>query len=561
MKKPGVIAHARVSSPKQAQQGDSLDLQEKQFRDIASAKGWDILPNGKVWREGFSGRKEVRLAWNEIIDHIKKNPGEIQYYLFKSIDRFTRGGTLPYLMMQKELTKYGVQMVDVNGLIQPAKNTLEELGFEYEWSEKSNSKIAEIVMASVKNDEVTDILTRTIGQQIRLTQQGYKVRSPQDGYKNEVTYHDNKRRVIQVEDPVRAQYHREIFQLRADGQMTDPEIVERINAMGYKTRIQNYWDKNYEKVIGHRGNIPLSVKHLQAIIKRPIYCGVVVEKWTRGLPVKAPYEGLVSIDTWNRANRGDIFIKENTDGSLELLHDVNRKEIRRDKHNPLFPYKNVVLCPECNKPFLGSSSRGKSGNLFPAYHCSRGHKYLRISKSDFEESIESMVRDLKFKPHTVRKGLRTLFLDKYRDRQSEIMQSAADVGRTVADLEAEKALALKAFIATKSDAVREGIEKQIDILEKQIKSAQTERNGLEVTESDIDNFIKDVEYVIEHPSETLLNPVNTTQQQSLYSLVFDGLPTYPEIVNRTPRMSWIFKLNLESSNEESDLGCLQGFEP
>lgn len=561
MKKPGVIAHARVSSPKQAQQGDSLDLQEKQFRDIASGKGWDILPNGKVWREGFSGRKEVRLAWNEIIDHIKKNPGEIQYYLFKSIDRFTRGGTLPYLMMQKELLKYGVQMVDVNGLIQPAKNTLEELGFEYEWSEKSNSKIAEIVMASVKNDEVTDILTRTIGQQIRLTQQGYKVRSPQDGYKNEVTYRDNKRRVIQVEDPVRAKYHREIFQLRADGQMTDPEIVERINAMGYKTRIQNYWDKNYEKVIGHRGNIPLSVKHLQAIIKRPIYCGVVVEKWTRGLPVKAPYEGLVSIDVWNRANRGDIFIKENTDGSLELLHDVNRKEIRRDKNNPLFPYKNVVLCPECRKPFIGSASRGKSGRKFPSYHCTRGHKRFSVSKAEFEGSIETMVHDLKFKPQTVRKGLRTLFLDKYRDRQSEIMQSAADVGRAVADLEAEKALALKAFIATKSDAVREGIEKQIDILEKQIKSAQTERNGLEVTESDIDQFIKNIEYVIEHPSETLLNPVNTTQQQSLYSLVFDGLPTYPEIVNRTPRMSWIFKLNLESSDEESDLGCLQGFEP
>jgi hypothetical protein len=561
MKKPGVIAHARVSSPKQAQQGDSLDLQEKQFRDIASTKGWDILPNGKVWREGFSGRKEVRLAWNEIIDHLKKNPGEVQYYLFKSIDRFTRGGTLPYLMMQKELAKYGVQMVDVNGLIQPAKNTLEDLGFEYEWSEKSNSKIAEIVMASVKNDEVTDILTRTIGQQIRLTQKGYKVRSPQDGYKNEVVYHDNKKRVVMVPDSERAEYHREMFKLRADGQLSDPEIVDRINAMGYRTRIQNYWDKDYEKVIGHRGNIPLSVKHLQAIIKRPIYCGVVVEKWTRGLPVKAPYDGLISIDTWNRANRGDIFIKENENGSLELLYDVNRKEIRRDKNNPLFPYKNVVLCAECNKPFIGSASRGKSGKKFPAYHCARGHKRVSHKKSEFEKSLETMIQELKFKPAAVRKGMRTLFLDKYRDRQSEIMQSAASIGRTVADLEVEKAMALKAFISTTSIAVREAVEKQIDTLDQQIKATQTERNKLEVTESDIDQFIKAVEYVMEHPSELLLNPVNTTQQQSLYSLFFDGLPTYPEIASGTPKLDWVFKLNLESSNEESDLGCLQGFEP
>lgn len=91
------------------------------------------------------------------------------------------------------------------------------------------------------------------------------------------------------------------------------------------------------------------------------------------------------------------------------------------------------------------------------------------------------------------------------------MQSAADVGRTVSELETEKASVLKAFIAAKSDAVREDVEKQIEILVKQIKSAQTERNGLEVSESDIDNFIRDVEYVIEHPSEVLLNP-NTTKE-------------------------------------------------
>lgn len=560
MNKPGVIAHARVSSPKQAQQGDSLDVQAKTFQSIIESKGWSLI-DGKIWRESYSGRKKDRPVWNEIIAYIKKHPGEVQYYLFKSIDRFTRKGTLTYLTMQEELGKYGVQMVDANGLIQPEKNTLEDLGIEYEWSKKSNSKIAEIVMATAKSDEVTDILTRTIGQEIRLVRDGFKARSAQDGFKNEVVFRDQKRRVIQVPDPERDHYHIDMFQLRADGQLSDPEIVKRINARGYKTRIQNYWDKDHEKVIGHRGGIPLSVKHLQEIIRRPIYAGVVVEKWTYYKPIRAKYPGLVTIDLWNRANRGNIFIKENNDGSLEILRNVDRKEIKRDKHNPLFPYKNVILCPECSKPFLASSSRGKSGNLFPAYHCSRGHKYLRISKSDFEESIENMVKGLKFKPRTAMKGLRTLILDKYRDRQSEIIQSAADVGRTVADLEAEKAAALKAFIAAKSDIVRESVEKQIEDLDKQIKSTRTERNGLEVTESDIDNFIKNVEYVIEHPSETLLNPVNTTQQQSLYSLFFNGLPTYSEIANRTPKLSWVFKVNLESSDEESYLGCLQGFEP
>ena len=82
-----------------------------------------------------------------------------------------------------------------------------------------------------------------------------------------------------------------MFDMRASGQHTDKEIVDRVNAMGYRTKKNNVWDKNHQKTIGQTGGDIMTTKRLQHLIKKPIYCGVVVEKWTKNLPIKAPYAG------------------------------------------------------------------------------------------------------------------------------------------------------------------------------------------------------------------------------------------------------------------------------
>ncbi|MEI9932638.1 MAG: hypothetical protein WDM89_19415 [Rhizomicrobium sp.] len=50
--------------------------------------------------------------------------------------------------MKRELTRRGVELVDSYGLIQPTRNTLEDLGFEYDWSRSSPSEITEVVVAT-----------------------------------------------------------------------------------------------------------------------------------------------------------------------------------------------------------------------------------------------------------------------------------------------------------------------------------------------------------------------------------------------------------------------------
>src|SRR3989338_5605509 len=89
------------------------------------------------------------------------------------------------------------------------------------------------------------------------------------------------------------------------------------------SRIQKLHEKNNPtKVIGYRGGIPLTVDQFHKYIENPIYAGINNEKWTQGHPIKAKFDGLVSIEMFNRANRGKITI-------LEEGNTVKRSEERR----------------------------------------------------------------------------------------------------------------------------------------------------------------------------------------------------------------------------------------
>ena len=539
-----------MSSAKSAQEGESLDTQDGICRKFVGDRGFAIVPNGTVFRETFSGRKDKRPVLDEVFDYIENNPGKVDYFVFRVIDRFTRGGSYSYEGIKKRLAAHGVEMIDTYGVIQPMKNTLEHVGFEYEWSRTSPSEIAETVIANTAKAEVTNILTRMIGREIELTNQGFKIRQSADGYLNKKVLVDGKKKVIQVPDPERARFILEMFRLRAAGTHTEKEIVKRINAMGYRTRTQNRWDRAHEKVINSAGGVPMTVKRLQEVICRPIYCGVMCERWTRHLPIKAQYEGLVSMDTFNRANRGKVFVKDGAAG-LQIFYDYHPERITtvRTRNNPLFPYKNLVLCDSCRQTFSGSCPRGRSGQRFPSYHCSRKHRYVGVPKKAFDTAFENFIRQLELKPDMF-DSIEATLLNKYHERKKEIIQSSINIHQTIATLKTEQKAKAEAFVATTSPVLRSQLESGIEELEAKIKSAAGESQKIDITEEDIGSFKRQGKYLLEHLPELLLNPENTQRQLNLFSLIFEELPTYSNIVNGTAKMAQIFTLS--STNPQKD---------
>jgi len=89
-----------------------------------------------------------------------------------------------------------------------------------------------------------------------------------------------------------------MFELRAQGQLSDPENCRaRETRWAFKSEIQNRYNMDHTKIIGHTGAKPLNVKQFQRIVQNTIYAGVLCRSARNGqkwLPIEAQYPGLVS---------------------------------------------------------------------------------------------------------------------------------------------------------------------------------------------------------------------------------------------------------------------------
>lgn len=394
-------------------------------------------------------------------------------------------------------------------------------------------------MATVANQEVTSILTRMIGQEIRLTQQGFRTRSPIDGFKNQKVFIDGKKKTIQVPDPDRAPFYKRIFELRSGG-LSDIQIVGQLNNIGYRTPLRNRYNKDHTKIIGHIGGNLLTVKQLQRVIANTVYAGVLCEKWTFYKPVRAQYDGLVTIDLFNLANRGKIVLGI-TNGIVTLTRNSTNSPVRvnRNIDNPEFAYRFIV-CPYCGKYFKGSFSTGKSGNKFPAYHCAYGHARIGINKKDFETTVNEYVQKLKFDT-TLEQSFEAVIWDLAEKRKCEIARSAEAMTWNINELRIEQAAKMEAFVAANSPLIRQKLEKEIEQLEDRIQNAGTETAKMQLTDADIRTFLNAVRKIVQHPWKMLLNPRNIRVKRLLYGLVFEEPPTYHDILNGTPKLSFIFR--------------------
>lgn len=553
------LLYLRVSTKKQGSEGESLETQEKICCNFAERKEWQII---RIFKEQYSGRKDDRPEFDKLIEYIKQNPKEIQYVVIKVIDRFTRGGTYSYEDMKRKLATLNVKLIDTQGIIQEGTNTLEHLGISYDWSRINNSAVTEHVMAENAKMEVSGILTRTIGQQIILVRDGYHVGQCDDGFINKKTLFGTKKKTIRIKDPERSVFFEKMFEMRATNRYSDQEIVDEINAMGFKTRIRNRWSKNNQEITGKVGGRPLSVKLLQETIVRPTYCGLNCHKWNNYKPIKSHSEKIVSIETFNQANRGKVYINQNGDDTYEILYDYYPEKIinRRNRNNELFPFKNVVLCPHCYKPFLGSSPKGKSGKHFPTYHCARGHKYFGINKEQFDKSVMDLLEKIKINP-LFAKHFDLFVLDVWRTKKQDLIRVSGNMNQNISELQSQQDLTIDKLTMTENELVRKKLEEKIEKLESEIQKIKQSRNKADVAEDEITSFIKYAKILMEHPHKLFKFSNNTNKKEALASLIFEDFPTYTQVVNGTPNLTLIFNQLWSKSNGKSFTARDVGIEP
>ncbi|MDN5274761.1 MAG: hydrolase [Candidatus Saccharibacteria bacterium] len=558
-----IVGAIRVSTVKQGVDGDSPDDQQKLIAQYAATRNLKVA-RYFVFLESAS--KELQ-PMQEVIDYCKDPKNNVKQVIIKSIDRFTRGGADFYNPLKNQLEECGVSLVDVYGIIGNIKvNTLEHLGVKYKWSEFSPTKKAEMLEAERAKDEVRDIQTRMIGAQIRYARLGYWVRRPLYGFDNvHVETHDGKRCILKP-NKVEAPLVEKMFELRARGTMEDIEIVEEINRLGFRTRERVIRDKeDRTKVIEVLGSEPLILKQLWRMIENPVYAGVNPEKWTQGNPVKCKFDGLVSFELFNAANKGKIIITEDNEG----VHIHHRKPaehlLKKGVKNSEFPFKRIVMCPGCKLPLYGSSSRGRHGKHFPAYHCNqRGGHYFRKSKKEFDNTIEEFVKHLDISEEYISELME--YVGKAFDKQQlETHRDSVTLDLHLTQLRNQIRVNIDKIKLVNSETTIKYLEEDIMKLEAEIAEVTSERQTKEEQKPvDMEKMKAYVHYFLAHLEELLLHHSNPVLQAKYFGVIFNDAPTYDDIVSGTPDCSKITGVNtvfVPKKLNNVHMAGMEGLEP
>ena len=541
------VALLRVSTDRQFQEGESIENQRRKAEFVARRERVDLV---RFFTEHYSGRKTDRRILDDLFGFLGKNQ-DIRAVIIGDIDRFTRGGSEVYLSLKRQLRDSNVDLIDATGIIQPERNRMEHLGVEYPWSIESPSRYAEVFMAEKARIEASDILTRTITQQVLLTRDGYQCRGAPFGYRNvKITTEDGKKKTSLVPHELEGAWITRMFELRADGGWSDDAICEHVNAMGYGSRPMNIYDQETRRVLGQTRPKPLTRKQLQRYVSKPIYCGIRCEQWNGDHPVIAPIEPLVSIDLFNRANRGTVQIHVQDDGQIQISE--NRQEQQCHRHNPDFLLRHVVECDQCGKPLLASKSRGKSGRYFGYYHCGRGHKHFGVNKDEFESTVANYLNNLQAKP-----GFLPLFKEVVRDvwirKQRDAETDTEHIRSHIRALKERQAAMLDRIPACRSELVQKKLETQIEELDQTIRSAEEKLQERGIKEAEIKAYFASAKKLMEHPTEAVFSAGAKPKLEKIWGFIFKTRPSHRDLVDGTPDLTLLYRLNRGTGSDQNQL--------
>jgi len=550
-KPENAVAAIRVSSVKQGTQGDSPEAQKEQIEQFAKSHNIHIKKFFIFLESASKDEQPVQ----EAIDYCKSKKNDIQLFIIKSIDRFTRGGSYLYEELKMQLDKNHVKLIDIYGVIGTQQvNTLEHLGIEFKWSVYSPTKKAEMLEAERAKDEMRDIMSRMIGAEIRYSRMGYWVRSAPMGFMTEKIETPNGKRTILKAHPTESIWIQKMFELRCRGTHTDDQIVEEVNNLGFKTRVQYIRDpSDRTKILKTKGGNPLNKKGFWKYVSNPLYAGINYVNWTKENLHKGKFEGLVSIETFNKANRGKITIIDE-DGKITINKwKAPEYLLKKGTRNKDFPYKRAIMCPHCRRPLFGSASRGRLGKYYPAYHCNKRGHYFRVPQGKFNEVVTNFIKNIEL-PDGYAKSLAKTVIDEWEKRKEVSTKDQINIDTRIEELKAQAKLTADKIRYLNSEIAIKYVEADLIKIDQEIAGLVAEKNkGVDKESDDLNVVMKYIEYFLEHLDDLLLQSEDPEVRAKYFGVLFNQAPTYEEIDSGTPDFAECIKLKDAYAMSESKL--------
>lgn len=421
---------------------------------------------------------------------------------------------------------------------------LEHTGFKYYWSEFNPTQKSEYLEAERAKDEMRDIMSRMIGAEIRYTQLGYWMRRPHYRFRSVKIDTKNGKRTILKPDKNEAKFIIRLFEMRAAHVYINQQIADELNSMGFRSRVTIVRDKyDRTKIKRQIGGRKMTAKMIDQYTSKLVYCGIIKEKWTHDKPVKAQFDGLVSVDLFNEANRGRVFVEVDSHDSITIKHKAVPDHLKNKQiYNPDYPYKQVIACPKCGKTLSGSAIRGKLGKHYPAYHCSRDGHYFRVPKPEFDETIEDFVRAIAIKPEYIDDVIAAI-AELWRERQTKQIDANRQRLEHRDSLQSQiKATVDRMRIVTSETALKY-LEEDIVSVEKELAELDEEIARQPNLQAEFDQVLQYAKYILEHLSELLLDLCNPLRKAAFFVAIFNKIPTYDEINFGTHKNSPLPEVN------------------
>jgi site-specific DNA recombinase len=301
------LLYVRVSSQDQAEEGYSLQSQEKEGEKYAERKGLKI---SKKWSVSESAKVQGRKAFKELIDYAKSNP-EIRAIIFEKVDRMTRNF---------------YDLVEIYDLIEKHDKEIHffKQGLIIDRNSKSSDKL---------NLDIQVVLARNyinnLGEEVK---KGLKAKAEQGEFPQRAPwgYLNNKETHLIDIDPDYAPLIRRMFELYATGNYSLSTLRDKMinDGLVYKTS----GNKPQKSVFEH-------------ILKNPLYYGAV--RWGG--------------QVYNIGKHAPIIDK----GLFETVQEMFHKKSKYTGNRRNFAFTGLLTCGTCGCSITAEMKKGR----YIYYHC------------------------------------------------------------------------------------------------------------------------------------------------------------------------------------------------
>ncbi len=419
------VIYCRVSTKKQAKEGNGLISQETRAREYAQHRGHKVIG---VFTDDVSGKLAKRHGFDEMLAFIRKCRKLSPVVIIDDISRMARDVRHHF---------------DLKESIFRAGATLESPSIEF--GEDSDSILIEHLLASVSQHQRQKNGEQAKNRMRARMMNGFWVHNAPMGYRYQKSPAGGS--VLVRDEPIAS--------IIAEGM--EGFASGRFNS---KAEVKRFFETHAEFPVCRHGF--LTNQQVHRILTREVYAGLISSKeWNISLR-PAQHEPLVSVATFNAIQ--------------DRLSGKPLAPARADIHTS-FPLRGWIACGECGHPMTANFSKGRNAT-YPYYICRhRGcGKFAKSVKRDaVEATFEEMLQKLVPTPELAT-IVAKLFRKRWDEDQAKTDQMRLAAKREAASIEKKIGFMLDRIMESESKTVISRYESEVEKLERQ-KLAMLEKTA------------------------------------------------------------------------------------